>query len=234
MSTKKLFILANSIKKHHRCIAGREVVKSPDGNEYWAGWVRPVTRHDEGAIYQSEYLLQDSSIPAPFDVIEIPFSGIENSSTQPENWFILQGAQWSKISRWSSAEAQLLIETPKNLWLQPGVKQDRVTPQYLLSQESHQSLYLIKPVDFRLFIEVSTNWEGIEKKKRRGVFCYNRQWYNFSMTDPLISQKYFPTFPNHPSGTLELERKDDLIICVSLTPELKGYHYKILASIIEL
>ena len=232
MPVKKIFILANSIKKQQRCVAGREVVKHPDGEEYWGEWIRPVTNHDEGAIRLSECRLQDGTVPAPFDVIQVPITSNENSPTQPENQYIQPGAQWSKITTWSKEEAQNLIERPKNLWLEPGVKQDRVTPQYQLSQKEHQSLYLIQPVNFRFLVEVNT-WEGVDKKRVRGVFSYNEQNYNFSMTDPLVSQKYFSDFSNVPNGFVELERSDSVLICVSLTPEFNGYHYKIVATVIE-
>ncbi len=171
MPEKKLFVLANSIKKQQRCIAGIEIVTGKDGEEYWGNWIRPVTHHDEGAISMSECRLQDGAIPAPLDVVQVPLTSPENSATQPENWFIKQGANWRKITSWSRKEAQRLTETPPDLWLEPGVKQDRVRPQYLLSQKSRQSLYLIQPVNFRFLVEI-TNWEGIEKKRIRGVFNY--------------------------------------------------------------
>lgn len=129
-------------------------------------------------------------------------------------------------------EAQCLIERPKDLWLVPGVKQDRVTSQCLLSEKEHQSLYLIQPVNFRFLVEINT-WEGVDKKRVRGVFSYNEMTYNFSMTDPLVSRKYFPDFPNVPDGFVELERSGTILICVSLTPEFNGYHYKIVATVIE-
>jgi hypothetical protein len=91
---------------------------------------------------------------------------------------------------------------------------------------------LIQPVNFRFLVEINT-WEGVDKKRVRGVFSYNEMTYNFSMTDPLVSRKYFPDFPNVPDGFVELERSGTILICVSLTPEFNGYHYKIVATVIE-
>jgi hypothetical protein len=232
MLQKKIFVLANSIKKHQRCVAGLEIVKKPDGKEYYGEWIRPVTDHDEGAIRLSECRLQDDTVPLPFDVIQIPIASCENNTTQPENWYIQPGAQWSKITTWNKDEAQKLIENPKNLWLEPGVEQDRVTSQYLILQKEHQSLYLIQPKNFRLFVKVST-WEGVDKKQIRGGFSYNGQEYDFSMTDPLERQKYFPNFPKVKNGDVKFEGRDDILICVSLTPEFHGHHYKIVATVIE-
>lgn len=112
------------------------------------------------------------------------------------------------------------------------MKQDRVTHQYLLSRKNHQSIYLIRPENFHFFIAVSS-WDGVDKKRVRGIFNYNRQAYDFSMTDPLVRIKYFPDFGKVPSGKVDLVKNDDLIICVSLTPEFNGYHYKVVATVIE-
>lgn len=232
MPLKKIFVLANSIKKQQRCVAGIEIIKKPDGKEYYGEWIRPVTHHDEGAISSSECRLQHGAVPIPFDVIQIPLFSLENNPTQPENWYIQPDAQWSKVAAWSEDEAQKLIEDPKNLWLEAGVDQDRVTSQYILSQEKHQSLYLIRPKDFRFLVKTST-WEGIDKKQVRGVFKYNGQEYDFSMTDPLIRKKYFPRFPNVKTGVTSLGGSDEILLCVSLTPEFHGYHYKIVATVIE-
>lgn len=228
-ASKKIFVLANSVKKRQRCVAGREVIKESDGVEYWGEWIRPVTLHDEGAINPLECRLQDGTNLVLFDIIQVPLTSNENSPTQPENWYIQKGAQWRKISTGSRAEAWDLVEAPKNLWLEAGVKQDRVTPEYLLSQKSHRSLYLIQPVNFRFFVEMNY----LNNKTVRGLFKYNEYIYDFSMTDPLVRQKYFPDFPNVPLGTKVLEQKNDLLICVSLTPVWNGYHYKIIASVIE-
>lgn len=232
MPVKQIIVLANSIKKRHRCVAGRELIVNRAGRESWGAWIRPVTDHDEGAITISECRLTDNTIPLPFDVIQVPLTAAENNITQPENWYIKQSTQWRKISTLSNNEAQKLIETPKDLWLEPGVKQDRVTSKFLLARKSHQSLYLIRPVHFHFSVEISA-WDGIRKKQLRAVFNYNGKPYNFSMTDPLISQKYFRNFGQVNSGEVELEPNDDLLICVSLTPEFNGHHYKIVATVIE-
>jgi len=232
MPLKTVFVLANSIKKRQRCVAGREVFRDSDGKQCWGGWIRPVTGHDEGALRLAECRLQDGTTPVPFDVIQIPTTSNENSATQPENWYIEASAQWRKTATLNRKEAEQLVETPKNLWLERGERQDRVTPQHLVSRNDHQSLYLVKPKNFYLSVEVAS-WEGVAKKRIRCVFTYERQTYNFSMTDPIASRKYFPNWSSVPSGRTDLKQSSDLLICVSLTPELNGYHYKVVATVIE-
>jgi len=230
VSAKRLFILANSIKKRHRCVAGREITTDAEGRSSWGKWIRPVSTHDEGAITKNECRLDDNCIPKLFDVIEIPFMQYENDPTQPENWIIQKDSTWNKITKKSLQEAIDLVESPENLWLQTSVKQDRVTSDYLLSLENHQSLYLIKPENFRFLIETKP-WNG--KRRVRGLFKYNGVSYNFSLTDPEIGRKYFPNFSNIPDDIINLEDQDNCLLCVSLTPEFQGYNYKIVATVIE-
>jgi len=205
-------------------------VRYPDGEDYWGGWIRPVSTHDEGAISIRECRLNDNCIPEPLDVVEIPCTHCENEPTQPENWQIHEDLSWKKIDRWNLQDAIDLLESPSNLWLQPGTKQDRVTSEYLHTLQDHQSLYLIKPDNFRFLVETK-HWDG--HKRVRGVFNYNRLLYNFSVTDPLIGPKYFPNMANVSDGIIELDNSDGCFICVSLTPEFKGHHYKIIATVFE-
>jgi len=215
----------------HRCVAGREIVSGTDYRYRWGGWIRPVSTHDEGAISIQECQLEDGCIPEPLDVIEIPCTNCENDPTQPENWQIQGGSSWNKTATWTLQNVAELLESPDNLWLQPQEKQDRATSEYLITLQGHQSLYLIRPENFRLFVETSY-WDG--RKKVRGVFDYNGQYYNFSMTDPIIRQKYFPSLANISDGLIDIENPDDCLICVSLTPEFHGYHYKIIATVFEI
>ena len=224
LPVKTVFILANSIKKSQRCVAGREVLEDSGGESYWGGWVRPVTDHDEGAISLTECRLQDRTIPVPYDVVQISTTSNEGNPTQPENWYIEKSFRWTKTGRWGRREAEQLVETPDNLWLEPRMRQDRVTPQYLTSCVNHQSLYLIKPQDFCF---------SVEGGRLRCTFTYLSHAHNFSMTDPIVSKKYFPNWPNIPSERVEPKQKDNLLICVSLTPEFKGHHYKIVATVLE-
>lgn len=230
MPEKRLFVLANSIKKQNRCVAGREIITPPDGQDYWGGWIRPVSNHDEGAIGLSECRLDDHCIPEPLDVVSVPCDQCENCQTQPENWQIKPEGQWSKIGRWGIQNAQQLIESPLNLWSQLGQPTDRVSPSFLNSIPNHQSLYLIHPEGFRFVIEINPR---TDRKRARGHFHYHGQFYNFSVTDPAASRKYFPFINNVPEGPIELENPGGSFICVSLTPEFMGYHYKIIVTVFE-
>jgi len=231
---KRVFILANSYKHHPmRCVAGREVLQDEKGQAHCGGWIRPVTDHDEGALRLDECCYTDGSNAQPLDVADMPLSQPENDPIQPENWFIQSGLHWQKVGNWNVALAAQLVEQPPNLWLEPGQKTDRVSPAFLGRMAQRQSLHLIQPDSFHLKIETKT-WEGQRKKRMRGIIRYRGQTYDFGLTDPLIDKKYCPDFHNAPDGVVRLKHDDQNVLCVSLTPEFQGLHYKVVAAVLEL
>jgi hypothetical protein len=229
MVAKRICVIANSIKKSNRCIAGREILKGKDGNDHWGGWIRPVSCHDEGAVSVNECRLQDDCIPSPFDFIQVDCHNYENDSSQPENWLIRKDAEWQKLGTFNSDVIDDIVESPNDLWLEPYGKKDRVSPAFLNTLENHQSLYLIKPDHFNFFVESS--WSG--GKRRRGVFSYNGVRYNLSMTDPVASEKYCPNLSQQDFGPIGIKNPGNCYLCISITPEFKGYHYKIISTVIE-
>jgi len=232
MPTKQLFVLANSIKNHNRCVAGRELVNSGFDSPQWSHWLRPVSNHDKGAVSEFESMLDNRSSPRPLDVIQVPVSTYEADPLQPENWQIQSGRFWELIDQWPANTAVNLEEKPENIWLEPNQRSDRVSTKFLNEQESLQSLYLIKPESCHILIRTN-QWE--EKKQIRAVFCYNGKIYNCSLTDPLITSRYCPNFRNGEDRRIELQSGDNCLLCISYTPEFQdGLHYKIVASIIEL
>ncbi|MFH2050492.1 MAG: hypothetical protein ABIJ12_13735 [bacterium] len=229
MVAKRICVVANSIKKSNRCIAGREILKKQDGIDYWGNWIRPVSSHDEGAVSINECRLQDNCVPSPFDLIQVDCQSCENDPSQPENWLIQSDAKWQKLGSYDIGVIDDIVEAPDDLWLEPFGRQDRVSPTFLTTLDNHQSLYLIKPDNFNFFIESS--WSG--GKRVRGVFVYNGTRYDFSMTDPIASKKYCPNLAQQDFGPIYLNNPDNCYLCISITPEFKGYHYKIVSTVIE-
>jgi hypothetical protein len=77
-------------------------------------------------------------------------------------------------------------------------------------------------------------YKGYNQKKRRGKIWYKGLLYNLSITDPEMDSKYFFPFPGIDEGVKEIElNADGCLICVSLTPEFQGYHYKVISKVIE-
>jgi len=234
MTTKRILVLANSTKHHPRsCVAGRELVDGGGGKTRWGGWIRPVSNHDEGALDFVERRLADTKDPKPLDVIQLPLSGPENNPLQPENWAIQTGQVWSKESSCETQTLLPLVEEPESLWLDPSQKSDRASTPVLQRLPSLQSLYLIRPEVFHFQIR-SRVWDGYAKKQLRGLFTYKGRHYDFSLTDPLIGQKYFPDYPRKQEGVIEPKDSRRILLCVSLTPPFLDLHYKVIATVFEL
>lgn len=234
--TKTIVVLANSIKRDGRCIAGRELIKR-DERTTVGGWVRPVSDGgEEGEILLHESRLPNRQQPNVLNIIQIPLLEHAPELGQPENWKIVPDSQWRRVKR-SIRNISVLEEEPKDLWLQRSVKPDRISPHALQRHPFKQSLCLIKPDSFHIELyTVYNEFKGHNQKRRRAIFCYNEQKYDLGITDPDLAERRYGRFPgvDDDKKTVRLPCGDNCLLCVSLTPEFHGYHYKVLASVIEL
>src|SRR5687768_14462946 len=124
MPTKRLLVLANSVKKGQHCVAGREVLHGPNGYSY-GPWIRPVSRTGEGELTEADCALQNGGQPRVFDVVDIPLLKCEGSAAQPENWFIDPSKQWTKVGDHAALSMPgVNSETPPDLWLAPSGRAD--------------------------------------------------------------------------------------------------------------
>src|ERR1035437_1854139 len=234
MTIKRILVLANSTKHQPRsCVAGRELIDEGDGKTRWGGWVRPVSNHDEGALDFTERRLADTKDPKPLDMIQLSLSAPENNPLQPENWLIQSGQVWTKESSYEVQTLLPLVEEPDNLWLDPSQKNDRTSAAALQHLPNFQSLYLIRPQAFYFQIR-SRVWDGYAKKQQRGIFNYKGRQYDFALTDPLISRKYFPDYPRTQEGIIQPKDSHTILLCVSLPPPFLDLHFKVIATVFEL
>jgi len=176
--------------------------------------------------------------PQLFDIIEIPLSAPAHVEGQPEDWLIEERADWLYLGHVDSQESvNALIERPNDLWLQQGMKRDRVTPEWV-AQHDLPSLYLIEPEVLKIYVQESDYGNGPERSLR-AAFRYGGVDYHWGMTDPVASNKHFPDYATRQAGIHAGVSVDCAAICVSLAPAWKGdlapqaYHYKLVAGIIE-
>jgi len=112
---------------------------------------------------------------------------------------------------------QCLVEDPSDLWLQPDVKTDRVTKEYIAAHPPKQSLYLL--------LLHKTMIVKKDDRHHRLNFLYNGSYYDLGITDPLIRNITLPA-----TGCR-------VLACVSLAPAFynqydgREYHYKLAAMI---
>jgi len=77
-------------------------------------------------------------------------------------------------------------------------------------------------------------YDGREQKRRRGKFLYNGVNYDLAITDPEIDSKYFSPFPSIDDGIKQIPMDaKKCLLCISLAPEFNGYHFKLIAKVIE-
>lgn len=218
---KRIVVLANSVKHDPgRCIAGREI-RFEVGVTEIGSWVRPVSTIGEGELYPRHFVLQDGNVPQPFDVIDVYVDAQGADATQPENWLIVDGGhKWRHVDKWDIRSVlNSLIENPQNLWIQPGVKADRVTKEFLASNPPQQSLYLL---DLRRAMIT------VNGRKYRIRFTFNGISYDLAITDPLISKVIG-------EQTVSIGK---CLACISLAPAFINqydgieYHCKLAAMVI--
>ena len=229
-NSKHVIILANSIKKRARCIAGKVVTQGPF--HYNIGdWIRPITKHDEGAVFEWESRLEDGAQPQVMQFVEVPLLGHSADPVQPENWYILTGVKWKSVDGdYQKPQMTLLRDAPDSLWIDNQRKNDRIRESLMKRRRGTPSLYIIRVP----MLVVSFSWAS-GKQRRRAEFSYNGVNYDFPLTDPVFEEKYSSWYPATNAAPYRFyannQRPCDL--CVSLTPAFHGNHYKVVATVFE-
>lgn len=232
---KHMLILANSIKHWPgTCIAGREIISI--GSNYEIGpWIRPVSSHGEGELSSAESCLASGKQPKVMDFVAVPLSKKMSDPLQPENWLIDKSTRWKSVnSKYAKPSMDLLIEAPQHIWLEPGGRVDRVSAGFLKGKSLKCSIRLIQVPSLRARFEWN-EWDGRYKQRRRALFMYRGADYEINITDPEFSERHRGKFPakGKPANTFTVQPPNGCYLCVSLAPEFNGYHYKVVATILE-
>jgi len=233
MEFKRIVVLANSIKKNGRCVAGREV---GDDEVCTDKWLRPISTDPEGTLMPKHMIVNTGGRPLKvFDIVDVPLTSHANDDCHPEDW-TLDGQEWQHVGRFDRNRLPELEETPRDLWLEDPSHPDRVTCSPGLCHKRRQSLYLVRPKNLRIRLSREYNeHKGYIQNKRRAVFSYGDAEYVLGLTDPVITDKYCQTFPKpgQPPHELRLPFRDQCLLCVSFTPKFNGYHYKVIAAVLQ-
>lgn len=229
MPRKRILILANSRKPPGRCVAGREVLRVDD-QLVLGDWIRPVSDRHEGGLSLDDCRLEGGGLPQLLDIVSIPLIEPQPTPSQPENWRIDAARYWRKLNL--RRHPELEIDEPRNLWLAPRQQLDRITQTELAALRRRRSLNLVEVQDFR--IQLGWNeYQGNRTPRRRALFRYNGTAYDLGMTDPSIQARYCTPHPER-TQIVRLEAGNNCKLCISLTPELHGCHFKVAAAVIEL
>jgi hypothetical protein len=234
MELKRIIVLANSIKKRARCVAGIEVRTGKQLAP--AGWIRPVSGESEGELELRHMRVEGGGPVAVLDIMDVPLTQYAKDPIHPEDWIVDTSQRWTRAGTFDPKTLATLEEEPKDLWLESTSDTDRVTGAFLTQRTKHQSLYLIRPENLR--VRLWREFKGYNRKKTRAVFNYRDAEYSLGLTDPLTTDRYRLPFPDvdKPPNEIPLPCADKYLLCVSLTPLYKptGYHYKVVATVLEL
>ncbi|MFO1500940.1 MAG: hypothetical protein U1G07_21550 [Verrucomicrobiota bacterium] len=240
MISKTIVVLANSVKRSDRCLAGKEWVRSGEG---WLGgnWIRPVTSTTGGAVSEYQMYQALGHAPKPLEILEIPLEGPAPLPYQPENWLLprpIQPNSWKSIGQLPFAELGMLIDTPRGLW-NDGSGWRRVKAGYPEAMTQPASLYLIRPERISSIRVWSENnpfeQQRPVKRHRVATIHYASVPHDLDIDDLEFAARYFPVFPkvSDPSIHVALSKPSETVICVSLTGPYYGHHYKIAAAFFE-
>jgi hypothetical protein len=232
---KHLLILAKSIKHWPGvCIAGREVIHN--GRQYKLGpWIRPIGSRPGAELYPEEILLEDGEELEVLDFVEVRLSRKMRDSSQPENWLIATDRPWRRVNDlFKKPRLPSIIDRPKDIWLDREDRSDRVADHLLKRRPPEQSLYLIHVPKLTAQFEADLR-DGHYRKRHRATFTYGVAEYTLNITDPLFNERYKDRFPgdNRPPCSFVVKPPGGCYLCISLTPEFNGYHYKVVATILE-
>lgn len=234
MPTKRIIVLANSYKKKPgRCVAGRALSEGGVAGN----WLRPISDQPEGELLPRHMKTEDGSPLDVLDIVDVPTGEHAKDETHPEDWYVDTTGLWKRQEKFLARNLAALEERPGDLWIDPSTRADRATTDFLIKRPMHQSLYLIRPTDFRVNLTNDFNpFEGRNQGKRRACFEYGGQEYVLGLTDPLFIDEYAVKFPDpdEPAIIVRPHYEDNCLLCVSLTPVFNGYHYKVVATVLEL
>lgn len=235
VTTKTIVVLANSVKKSGRCLAGKEAIWA---NGHWkvGKWIRPVSSPEGGEV--GLYLMKQSlgREPLLMEILEIPLESPVPQPGQPENWLLSRGEVWKSHGHFKFDDLSQLLDQPENLW---GTNQ-RYVESGFRSSAAQSSLYFILPEminPLRIWTEEALNEQGryYERHRRRVALRYYGVFHEFDITDPELQTRYYPKLPakNEPPLTISLRDPKKTAVCVSLTSVWQGRHYKLAAAFIE-
>lgn len=233
---RRVLILANSIKKSARCVAGREINKDAGTNRI-GDWIRPVSNLSEGELLGQHYALSGGGAARVLDIVDMPLASRKDDPGQPENWLLAEGIQWTKVESLPASELALVRETPPDLWMERTDHSDRISIDAQSSRNPQSSLAVISPSGFhvRLWREFNP-WKNYTQRKTRAVFTFAGHEYSLWVTDPLFSRDHCSNHPAENEGVRKVVPPcgDNCLLCISLTPPWIGYHYKVVATVLSL
>lgn len=213
----KLFLcLANSYKHGGRCVAGIEaelvgsslrIVKSTYGIPKW---IRPISRSAAGEVPNHDALGIDV-----FSIVRIEDPIPHGTGAHSEDCYYKSLKVIGKLNPSDSFLKDFVDTWHPNIF---GNRGKALTPEAF--EDGDYSVMLLRTENCRIYLD-----ERFERPKARIEFEYNRNTYDFPITDPEYLNKL-------QCNSALYKTYDMLYIVCSLGVEHEGWHSKLAATII--
>lgn len=236
-ASKKIVILANSIRNGQRCVAGREFAETlfllragP-----WVRLIDPGTK--EGEVRIENTYCQGGGHAHVRDMIELPVRAHLNDLDHPEDWLLEPDIAWKRLDRLAASDLANFADPPEELWSdETGPR--TVAAGYVRRMKNPASIYLLGEIEDC----VATWWkepaepggDGLaEKVRRRLTFSYRGTKHECEITDPRFTQRHQIFETAQLGDRTSVPIKGAVHLCLSLTRPWHGKHYKIAATLFE-
>lgn len=229
---KTLLILANSIKKGGRCVAGIEITNTDLDNPIFAEWIRPIDgTQDEGTLRAMTTYVGGNYLQ-PLDIVEIEFTTKANDQNHPEDWIIGTTA-WKHLGSYDDSILSSLPQSSVDQW---------GSEKSVVAGSQGATLQLVKlskvaKVDAGYFYN---SYNGRDQFKTTIHMPSGRFGYDCSITDPFFTAAHNFTPANIPKDSPQsLILPAGTFVVLSLTPPFTPQNsdvakqYKVVASIFE-
>lgn len=214
-----MLCLANSYKHGGRCLAGIELQEDASGGltpiyntDDSPIWIRPISHTSAGEVPNSDAI--GISVMSVICIVNAQSAGLHAHS---EDVYYSKLEKTSKRFHPTESHLEPCIDNYHiNIF---GNRGKAVKPEDF--QKSNYSLMLIRAEGAEIYLDTR-----FEKPRQRLKFRFNRSYYDFPITDP----EYLHRLTKDPS----LYRIHHLLYLVlSLGVEYEGWHFKLVATIIE-
>lgn len=223
MTTVTILSLANSWRPDGRCFAGKDYSTGVPGV-----WIRPVNVNNRDAISDANREYPDGTHADVLDILQIPIRAARPHGHHTEDYEINTERRWTKIGRatWRTV-TEATDQVQGTLW--PNISSsfhgtnDKVSEAIALAQPN--SLALIRPTTLNLVVAEESQFNGPDRRRIRANFSFNNSTYNFVVTDPWVSEHFFP----RGNGTYPIPESR---LCISLPEIIGGNSTKLVAAVI--
>ena len=221
---KTILVLANSIKKGGRCIAGIEILGTDAGNMQYGKFIRPIdATQPEGRLQINTATINNRAVEA-LDIVEIELRDYANDPNHPEDWIISHASNWEHVGHLPFESLEHVPHSNEDRWGNTRA----ITPG-----STEATLHLIKttePCKVHAKCEQGYYYPTVKSQ----IELKNQ---TINITDPNFTKK-------HKLDELELDDNKNFeiapncFILLSLTPPYTnncGYtaQYRVVAAIIE-